>query len=446
MKSFLLAVLLLSACSSGSAQKPDTKALDSLFSIYDQKEVFFVNALVKREDSILYQGSAGYQDREAGIKNQPQTKFLIGSITKTYTATIIMQLVEEGKIKLDDKLARFYPDIPNADQIMVAMLLRHRSGLFNYTSSPTFITEVAEPISKEQFLERFKSLKIDFAPDAKYEYSNTNYMLLGFIIEQITGDTYENQLQKRILTRLGLQDTDYGRPADRKNFAKSYIFTGEKWVPTQPEWNIDWAAAAGGIATTASDLALFYEGLFNGKLVSDKSLAQMMEMKGGYGFGLTTVPYGARTFYGHGGGIESYLSFVGYNPTDKTLFVQLVNARKQHDPNDISIQLLNGAYGNPIKYPDLTVKPEIAVDEEILRSYEGTYATPNFPLDMKVFVKEGKLFGQATGQGAFPLAAYSDTEFGFNTANIKMNFFEKEGQKAFHFSQGPNRFDFVRKP
>ncbi|GHB72051.1 serine hydrolase [Persicitalea jodogahamensis] len=446
MKNLLFAAILFITCSNCSAQNGDSKTIDGLFAVYDQKELFFVNALVRRDSKLLYQGSAGYQNEVERVKNRPQTTFLIGSITKTYTATIIMQLVEEGKIKLDEPLSHYYPAIPNADKITLTMLLRHRSGLFNYTSSPTFMMEVSKPISKAELLERFRSLKVDFAPDTKYEYSNTNYMLLGFIIEQVTDDTYANQLQKRILTKLGLQDTHYGRPDDRTNFAKSYIFNGEKWAPTQPEWSIDWAAAAGGIATTASDLALFYEGLFNGKLVSAESLAQMMKLKEGYGFGLTAVPYGARTFYGHGGGIESYRSFAGYNPADKTLFVQLVNAQKQYDTNDISIQLLNAAYGNPIKYPDLTEKVAVAVDKDVLRSYEGTYAAPDFPLEIKVFVQDGKLFGQATGQGAFPLTAYSDTDFGFEVAKIEMNFFEKDGQKAFHFSQGPSRFDFVRKP
>ncbi len=446
MRNLLLAVILLGTISCTSAQTVDTKALDSLFSVYDQKELFFVDAMVKRDGALLYQGSAGYQDREAGIKNSPQTQFLIGSITKTYTATIIMQLVEEGKMKLDDKLARFYPGIPNADQITLTMLLRHRSGLFNYTSSPTFMQEVAGPMPKAQLLERFKTLKIDFAPDAKYEYSNTNYMLLGYIIEEITGDTYENQLQQRILTKLGLKDTFYGRPADRKNFARSYLTDGAKWVATKPEWNMDWAAAAGGIATTTSDLAQFYEALFNGKLVSAESLAQMMEIKEGYGFGLTTAPYGNKTLYGHGGGIESFSSVVWYDPADKTLIVQVVNGQKQLSPNDISIQLLNAAYGNPIEYPDLTAKTTVAVEEAVLRRYEGNYAAAGFPLDIKVSVQNGKLFGQATGQGAFPLTAYSETSFGFETAGIAMNFFDKDGQPAFHFSQGPAKFDFVRKP
>ncbi|GAB2798982.1 serine hydrolase domain-containing protein [Rhabdobacter roseus] len=446
LKNLIFVALLLATCSCGSAQKLDTPAADSLFAFYDQHELFFVNALVKREGTLLYQGSAGYQNREAGIKNNPKTQFLIGSITKTYTATLIMQLVEEGQLKLDDKLARFYPALPNADRITLEMLLRHRSGLFNYTNAPTFAQEVSTPISKEQFLERFKSLKTNFVPDSRFEYSNTNYLLLGFIIEEITKDTYINQLQNRILNKLNLKDTYYGRPDDQTNFAKSYVFNGEKWLPTQPEWNTDWAAAAGGIATTASDLALFYEALFAGKLVSTQSLARMMELKEGYGFGLGTVPYGNRTFYGHGGGIETYYSYVGYNPDDKTLFVRLINGQKHLDPNDISIQILNAAYGAPLQFPSLTVKPEVEVAPGVLSRYEGTYAAPGFPLEIKVFVKDGKLYGQATGQSAFKLTSYSDTSFGFTMAKIEMNFFEKDGQQAFHFSQGPNKMDFVRKP
>ncbi|TDB67487.1 serine hydrolase domain-containing protein [Arundinibacter roseus] len=436
--------LLTSAC--GTAQKLDTKAIDSLFTIYDQKELFFVNVLVKRADSVLFQRSAGFQNLESGVKNHSKTQFLIGSITKTYTAVLILQLVEEGKIRLDDPLSKFYPQLSNADRITISMMLRHRSGLFNYTNMPGFLQQVDKSITKEQFLETFKTLKTEFEPDTKYEYSNTNYLLLGLILETITGDTYENLLKNRILTKIGARNTFYGRPQDRKDFAKSYIFTGEKWLSTQPEWNIDWAAAAGGIATTSSDLALFYEGLFNGKLISEKSLTAMIDLKDGYGYGISSVPFGRRTFYGHGGGIESYVSFVGYNREDKTLFIQLVNGRKQFEPNDISIQILNAAYGYPLSYPDLSVRKVVKVEKEVLTSYEGTYTSANFPLEITVFVKDGNLFGQATGQSAFQLTPYSDTEFGFEAARIKMIFFEKVGQKAFHFSQGNAAFDFVRKP
>lgn len=445
MRYLFLLLALIATTSCTNSQSVSQSALDSLFNIYDSKELFFVNGLVRRDGKTLYQHSAGYQNVEQKIKNTPKTRFMIGSITKTYTAVMIMQLVEEGKLKPDDKLEKYFPDIPNAKLITVEMLLRHRSGLHNYTSEPDFFTEVVTPVSKTQFLERFRSLAIDFTPDSTFQYSNTNYILLGAVIEAVSGDTYANQLQQRIIDRLGLKATTLGRPADVPDMARSYTFGENGWQPTTPEWNTDWAWAAGAISATAEDVALFLEGLFGGRLVSSKSLEQMTDIKGGYGLGLFTVPFRHQRFFGHTGGIETFYSIAAYNPDDRTVLVRLINGNKHYDGNDISIQLLNGAYGHDIQFPDLTDRPGVDVDKSVLKSYEGEYSAEGFPLAIQVFLKDGLFFGQATGQGAFPLKALSATDFEFSKAQIRMQFFEKEGKTGFHFQQGNIKFDFFRK-
>jgi D-alanyl-D-alanine carboxypeptidase len=446
MRNIFLGLFMLFSCASVQAQPIDTRQLDSLFRFYDKNQLFFVNVLLKRDGKVLFQGSSGYQDLVAQTKNNPQTQFLIGSITKSYTATMIMQLVEEGKVKLNDKLSAFFPKIPNAPRITIEMLLRHRSGLFNYTNHPDFFKEVTSAISKSDLLKRFEGLKIDFEPDTKYEYSNTNYLLLGFILEAVTGKTYQEELNRRIIAKIGLKATHYGRPESSANLAISYQFLTDKWIKTQPEWNTDWTQAAGGISSTAGDVALFYEALFGGKLVSATSLAQMKEMKEGYGLGLVAVPFGNRWFYGHTGGIESFSSIAGYNPEDKTMFVRLINGNKNLDGNELSIQVLNGAYGLPIVFPNLTIRPTVKVPVSILSKFEGTYVAPGFPLEIKIFVQNDQLYAQATGQAPFELKAYSNTDFEFEQARIAMRFFEKDQQTAFHFSQGTIKLDFTRKP
>lgn len=446
MKKILFTFVLAMVASLGYSQLSATRELDSLFTTYDKNGLFFANVLLKRDGKTLYQGTSGYQDLAAGIKNNSQTQMLIGSITKTYTAVVILQLVEEGMLQLDDKLAKYYSEIPNAGRITLEALLRHRSGLFNYTDAPSFASEVTSSVSKDDILERFKRLDTLFTPDTQFRYSNTNYLLLGYIIEKVTGDSYENQLRKRIIDRLGLRATYYGRPVDRKNFARSYADNGKEWIAAPIDWNTSWIGGAGAITATAADLALFFESLFGGHLISAESLARMTRLKDDYGLGLMAVPYGEKRFYGHGGHIEHFNSMAAYNPEDKTMIVNLVNAEKRFPANDISIQLLNATYGYPVEYPDLSDRKEVSVETTVLKGYEGTYAAPGFPLEIQVFVKEGRLYGQATGQGAFPLTAYSDTNFEFPQAKIGMNFFEKDGRRAFHFSQGPAKFDFVRKP
>ena len=127
-------------------------------------------------------------------------------------------------------------------------------------------------MSKAELLERFSRLETVFPPGEKAEYSNTNYVLLGFIVEDLSNDTYENQLQTRILNKLGLRNTYYGRPDDLSNFAFSYVYLDDQWVKAEPAWNTDWARGAGAISATTSDVASFFKGLFGGKLFSEKRL------------------------------------------------------------------------------------------------------------------------------------------------------------------------------
>lgn len=446
MRYFLiLTSFLFICCRSNHAQTIDRNSLDSLFQIYDTQELYFVNGLIKKDGKILYEQSVGFERIDKNIKNSTKTRFLIGSISKTYTAVIMMQLVEEGKIKLDEKIDQYFPEIPNAEKITIEMLLRHRSGLHNYTSEPDFLEKVITPVSKTQFLEQFKNLAVDFTPDSTFQYSNTNYILLGAVIEAVTGDTYSNVLQLRILDRLGLKETTLGRPKEAVSLARSYVFRENGWEPVTPEWNTDWAWAAGGIAATAGDVALFLEGLFGGRLITSKSLEQMTDIKDSYGLGLITVPFRHQRFFGHTGGIEGFESLAAYNPDDGTVLVRLINGKKYYDGNEVSIQLLNGAYGHKIVFPDLTVSSGSQVDVSVLNRYAGEYNAEGFPLAIKIFVDGNQLFGQATGQGAFPLKSLSNTDFEFNQAGIKMQFFEKEGKTGFKFQQATHRFEFFQK-
>lgn len=455
MKNFLLKkwipfFLLLAACNGSSTNSSienfDPRPLDSLFDFYERQDLYFVSVELEKDGKLIYQRAMGHENFEKKKELDRNSVFLIGSITKTYTATMIMQLVEAGKLRLSDKLARFYPAIPNADKIDMEMLLRHRSGLFNYTSAEQFLSEVARPVSKEELLERFSRLEIVFTPGDRYQYSNTNYVLLGFILEEITGKNYGDLLNERILDKLNLRNTWYGRPDDLSHFALSYYYQGGTWMEVEPAWNTSWAVGAGAIAATVSDVSAFFKGLFAGKLVSEEYLRQMMDLEDGYGLGLAKIPFGTRTFYGHAGGIENYRSVCGYTPKDSILFTQISNAAINGNPNEVTIQLLNAVYGNEVAIPDTGKKEEIKVPVSILSTYEGTYSAPDFPLDIRIFTKNGTLYGQATGQPAFPLAAHSNTEFSFSQAAISMEFFKEDSTQKFHFRQRQNKRDFTRKP
>lgn len=437
--------LLFSGSKYTSPLTEPLQRLDSLFDFYQEHELYFVSAKLEKAGETIFERAAGYQNVKDGKELDSNSVFMIGSITKTYTATMIMQLVEEGRLRLSDKLSEFYPQVPNAGKIDIEMLLRHRSGLFNYTAHESFLSYVARPIPKQRLLQQFSILDTMFSPGARYQYSNTNYVLLGFILEDITADSYGNQLQQRILNKLNLKNTYYGRPGDRSHFAYSYNYQSGGWLAARPEWNTDWALAAGAISATVNDVSSFYKGLFAGKLVSKESLRQMMELQDGYGLGLAGIPYGDRIFYGHSGGIESYRSSCGYHPGDSILFTYVSTAARQQDPNEVAIQVLNAAYGNTVSFPDTAGKQVVKLTPATLSGYEGTYEAPGFPLEIRIFVKDGQLQGQATGQSAFPLSPHSESRFSFSPAAISMEFFTEDGIQKFHFEQGPTKLDFTRK-
>ncbi|SEO19475.1 D-alanyl-D-alanine carboxypeptidase [bacterium A37T11] len=416
--------------------------LDSLFAFYRQHQLYFSHLEIEKAGKLIYQNSAGYRNVDQHTPIDAKTIFLIGSITKTYTSTMIMQLAQEGKLRLSDKLAQYFPQLPNAQKIDLEMLLRHRSGLFNYTDDKNFLQEVVHPISRAQLLERISAADTLFSPGSKYSYCNSGYVLLGYIIEDLSKDTYAHQLQKRILQKIGVKDTHLGRPADSSRLAYSYDKSGGHWVITKPRWNTDWAFSAGALSATVQDVATFYKALFAGKLVSAASLAHMTSFQDHYGLGMMEVPYPGQIFYGHGGGLENYRTICAYNPKDSILVTQFSNGAFDEDPNNITIQALNAVYGQPVALPD--TGSSVKVDLQTLQGYEGTYSSAAFQLKIKVFVQDGSLFGQATGQPAFPLTASSSTLFKYIPANIELEFFKHGGRPAFHYQQGSHRLDFLK--
>jgi len=179
-----------------------SKQIDELLSKYNQYDQFNGSALVAENGKVILKKGYGSANMEWNIPNQPDTKFRLGSITKQFTALLIVKLAEEGKIKLDVPITTYLPDYPkeNGDKITINNLLTHTSGIPNYTSAPNFLKEKAKnPYSPADFVKTFSSLPLEFKPGEKFAYSNSGYFLLGYIIEKITGKTYEQYLQEIIL-------------------------------------------------------------------------------------------------------------------------------------------------------------------------------------------------------------------------------------------------------
>lgn len=370
----------------------------------------------------------------------PGTRFRVGSVTKTFTATLVFRRVEAGDLSLDTPLADFFPAIPGADETTLAMLLAHRSGLFNLTDDPTYPEWSGRPATDEALVERIAAYDRRFPPGARTEYSNTNYVLLGLILERVTGRSYAALVADEIADPLGLDRTGVGWDTPGADDARPLVWQG-RWV-AGPDTDPSVPGAAGAVVSTPLELCAFAHALFSGALVSDASLGAMTTVEDGVGRGLFPIPFADRRGWGHGGGIDGFATMLVYFPDDGTCLAHAGHA-VNHDTNAISIAALSLLYGVPWTAPSL--EPPPALPAGVLEARVGTYVSDALPLDLELTLRDGQLWGQATGQSAFPLTPTSATEMTFTPADVRLVFPPQEGPApGFTLHQAGARYPFVR--
>lgn len=454
MKKLLLFVFTFSSFT--FAQDKFTR-MDSLLNYLHENNKFMGSLTIREGENVVFNKAYGFADVEKNIKVDRLTRYKIGSISKTFTAVMVMQLIEEKKMTLQTKLNRFYPKIQNAEKISIYDLLHHRTGIVDYVNQDaSFHASLDKKHSKEDILKVITSFKSNFEPGSKYEYSNSNFFILGCIIEKLTKKSYAENLQNRIVKKaeLGTYENktemtakgavtnkvfvpttyyveDATNTANKESY--SYYFDGTNWVKSLENHN-SIPFASGGITSTPADLTKFIHALFNGKLVNASSLEQMKEIKEGYGKALIQFPFGERRFYGHGGKIEEFSSMLGYYPTEKLSF-SLISNGNNFEQNDIIIGILSIYYKMPFPFPKF-----MKMDKAELAKFTGTYASKELPIKITVSEKNGELSAQATGQGAFPLTFKEETTFVFAAAGIEMVF----GDKSFVLIQGGMKFNFTK--
>ncbi len=413
------------------------KLMDYLDSLSVHHKVMGSFAIAEN-DRPAFLKTTGFSDAAKQQKANINTQYRIGSISKIFTAVLIMKAVEDKKLSLSTKLSLFYPEIEYADKITIGNLLQHRSGIHNLTNEEEYWTYNTKPQTEESLLSIIKKYKSDFSPGTKYVYSNSNYIILGFILEKVYEKSYTRLIKDKIARPLKLTLTEVGGKIDpSKNQALSYQYTNGNYQLSQ-ETDMSIPVGAGNIISTPTELIKLIIGLENGKLISKNSLEQMKSFVDNYGYGIAKVPFEQYSGYGHTGGIDNFRSVLYYFPELKVA-VSFVTNQSDYDNNDISIKMIQTVLGKDFKMPNFK---EISVSEELLKKYEGLYKAEGFPLDIKIFSENGKLMGQATGQGKFPLQAVSESEFKFEMAGIKMKF--NTAKATMDFSQGANNFTFKK--
>jgi CubicO group peptidase (beta-lactamase class C family) len=340
--------------------------IDSLFAAAAGRPLPGAAVLVLRDGAVVHSKAYGLASVEAGTPNTPRTRFRLASVSKSFTALLVLQLVEQGRLRLDDPLEAFVPGVVGGDRMTIRHLLSHTAGM------PDFMRfEDAAKLPRES------------APGERLNYSNLGYSALGRVIEKVTGRSYEAHLREAILAPLGMKDSGCDRreapPADR---AVGYLFDPAGGVKVAEYTDSGSDFAAGGLFSTTEDMALWVKGLLGGRIVSPATLEEAWTpvtldggRQGAYGYGFMLVPYRGLREVGHGGDISGFNSYVAFYPSEKLAVVVLSNVGMRPpgplpDAGAIAHQVVEILAVDRLgpQWP-----PQVAIAPEALDRYVGRY-------------------------------------------------------------------------
>ncbi|HEU4903635.1 MAG TPA: serine hydrolase domain-containing protein, partial [Flavisolibacter sp.] len=312
----------------------------------------------------------------------------------------------------------YFSQIPNAGTITIEQLLEHRSGIHDISEDRDFRSKRREGTTKEELLALMVKSKPDFEPGAKYAYSNTGFQLLGLLVEKLTGTSYQQALQERIVVKSGLHGTyaATGNNDSSKAENLSYRFVTD-WQP-ETQTHASLLFGSGAIISTSTDLAKFIHALFEGKLVSQKSLKQMLTIKDGYGLGMDTFTLAGKTFYGHTGGIDNFGAWLAYLPEEKLAVAYTTNA-KVYPVSKIMDGVINIYYNQPFTIPSFE---SITISQYVLDKYVGVYSNAEAPVKFTVSRNDATLFLQMTGKSPIPLEPTAQEKFRIEPGGIVVEF------------------------
>lgn len=413
IKTLFRTILGLAVFTTANAQPLDKAKLDRFFDLLAEKNKAMGSLVIVKDGEVLYNRAIGYS-QVSGNEKKPLTaanRFRIGSISKMFTAIMILQLVDEGKLKLTDTLDKFLPEVPNAKKITIQQILSHRSGIPNVRRGQNAQGNVnTTPMTKEEHLALIVKASPDFEPGTKSLYSNSGYFLLGLIIEKVTGKSYEAALEEKITSKIGLRDTYTATgniDVNRNESLTYFILPGGDWKQV-PETHPSIFFGAGAIVSTPNDLAKAIQALFDGKLLSKQGLDQMKTMREGEGLGMVTFEFDGKTFYGHTGGADNYGAWLAYQPEEKLALAYTTNA-KVYPVKDIVGGVFDIYYHKPFSIPSFE---SIAVSPDVLDKYTGSYTMPGAPAKFMISREAGTLYARPPGaEKPVPLEATAQDKF-----------------------------------
>lgn len=421
LKKLGLFLLLTAGIFSAAAQNFSTGKVDSLLNTLAVNNRAMGSLAISQNGELVYQKAIGQASSTMHVPNQAnvKTRYRVGSISKMFTAVMILQLIEEHKLDFNTPLSKFFPQLPNADKITIGSMLDHRSGLHNYSDDPAFRNYMTMPHTETEMLDIVAATKPDFTPNTRAAYSNTNFLLLGYMVEKLSGTTYNEALRQGIAAKIGLEDTFYGTKTNVTN-NEAYSFKLNNDWEQQPETDVSNFGGAGAVVSTPADLVKFIDALFNGKLISNQYLDSMKTLRDGYGIGMFQYSFNNHTWYGHTGNIDSFDAMLGYFPEEKTGFAYTANGTSVTYPiKDIVEGALNSYFNRPFVLPVFKTFTAKATD---LENYPGNFSSTQIALKITITKNDNILTAQAAGQSAYVLTPLSGKQFISEMAEVILDF------------------------
>ncbi len=382
--------------------------------------------LVSRGDKVLFSHAYGMADTKSKRANVPDTPFRIGSVTKQFIAAAILVLQERGKLSVQDSLAKYYPEWPNGKNITLHHLLTHTSGLYSYTSNPFFAAQVSKPANIATLIPAIQKANVNFSPGEKWEYCNSGYLLLGLIVEKVSGKTYGEFLNTEFFKPLGMNHTGVHVAGNEpKGEALGYAKESLGYKLSN-NWDMTWAGGAGALYSTTGDLHRWNKGIFSGKVLKKESLRAAftpVKLADGstknYGYGWMINKKRGVRIISHGGGLQGFQCSLAHAPDQSVTIVVLCNAGPGYDPGGMT-----GSLADIFLEKEMTPKPVHVVNEKLIgKNYDDYVGRYDFGKAKLVVTREGdQLYVKLGGQNRIEVFPEATDEFFLKAVEAAVKF------------------------
>jgi len=401
-------LFILSMLAALASAQLNPQRLDEQAQAYFDAGKFNGTVLVAKDGRPVLSKGYGMANFEWNIPNTPDTKFRLGSITKQFTAMTLLLLEQQGKLKLTDPVCNYVDPCPETwKPITLHQVVTHTAGIPNFTSFPDYASTMMLKSPPAESLKKFRDKPLDFDPGTKFNYSNSGFVLLGYIIEKVAGEPYEDYLRKNVLDPLGMKDTgyDHGETVLPKR-AAGYV--NGKTLANAAIIDMSIPHAAGSLYSTTLDLMKWDAAQSAGKLLTPENYQRYYTpVKNNYAYGLNVQTKNGVEQISHGGGINGFATMIIRVPSQRLLVVTLSNVLPS-DAGKLADNLISLSLGKEVEKPVKIV--EIPMSADKLKQYVGEYElSPTFILT--ITLEGDQLITQATGQGKVPIYAKAEDIF-----------------------------------